>query len=323
MEKIDLEIINFLSKNNLSDYDISPLPNDASDRTYYRLSRNNQTLVLMDASKAISTVKSFLKVTTFLAKKEYSVPEVFCADIKNGYLILEDLGNHTLDNYLIKHPEHLSTVYYCAVDLVVALSSLANPTFPKFDNTFFLNELSIFVDWYLPYIGNLLSKKVLENFNTCWNKPLEYLLLNDSNNVFVHKDMHCRNLFWLPQRLGKKSIGIIDFQSAKSGSFVYDITSLIYDCRFPMSQGMRQNFLNKFMVTKQIDPNIFKNLCDIYVAQRNIKILGNFAHIYKQKNNSSYLKYLPSVWSLVHESLDNPILKDVKAWFLQNKIHTQ
>jgi len=322
MKKISLEIIEFLKKYKLLDYEIFPLVNDASDRRYYRLSLGGRSLILMDSSKSIHTLNSFLKVASYLSENKFTVPKVLQADINKGYLILEDLGNDTLDKYLLKNPKSLSTVYRRVVDLVITLSSLPNPAFPEFDNQFFLHELSAFTSWYLPYSSNQLSKKVLADFNICWSKPLEYLALNDLDKVFVHKDMHCGNLLWLPQRSAQKSVGIIDFQSAKSGSFVYDITSLLYDCRFPLSPGIQQNLLDKFLSAKNIDSNVFKNLCDIYIAQRNIKILGNFAYIYKQKNNPAYLKYLPNVWSLIHQSLDNPILKEVKTWFLKNKIQS-
>lgn len=216
----------------------------------------------------------------------------------------------------------LLIIYNRVIDLLVALTSLTNPDFPEFNGAFFLHELSVFIDWYLPYKGILPDKNVLLDFNSSWDKVLTYLLHHDSNHVFVHKDLHCGNIFWLPQRSGLKSIGIIDFQGAKSGSYVY-ITSLLYDCRFMLPQNVRQNLLNIFLSTRGSDPYTFKNLCDIYIAQRNIKILGNFTHIYQLKNDSAYLKYLSNAWTFIYQALENPILIDVKKWMVQNKLYWQ
>lgn len=323
MVNLDPKIVEFLVKSKLSDYDISPLAGDASDRRYYRLTQESHSLILMDSSKTIESLNSFLAVDEYLLKQQFSVPEVFQTDVENGYLILEDLGDFTLNAYLNKNPNDLSDIYHGTVDLITSLVTLQDPPFPEFDTKFFLNEFSAFTTWYMLYIGKVLSNQSLADFIASWDKPLEYLSTNDKNKVFVHKDLHCGNLFWLPKRSGIKKLGIIDFQSAKSGSIVYDITSLIYDCRFPLPQSLQSNLSNQYLTAIGFNARLFTNLCDIYIAQRNIKILGNFTYISQHRGNPLYLEYLPSVWKLVTQSLNNPILKDVKAWFLKNNINPE
>lgn len=323
MVNLDPKIVEFLVKSKLSDYYVSPLAGDASDRQYYRLILGSHSLILMDSSKTIESLNSFLTVGEYLSKQQFSVPEVFQADIGNGYLILEDLSDFTLNTYFLKTPNSLSDIYHCTVDLVTSLITLQDPPLPEFDTKFFLYELSAFTTWYMLYIGKVLSDQSLTDFIASWDKPLEYLSTNDKNNVFVHKDLHCGNLFWLPKRSGVRKLGIIDFQSAKSGSIVYDITSLLYDCRFPLPQSLQSNLSNQYLTAIGFNAKIFKDLCDIYIAQRNIKILGNFTYVSQHKGNPLYLEYLPSVWKLVTQSLNNPILKDVKAWFLKNNINPE
>lgn len=320
MENPSSEITEFLSKTNLIGYDFSPLVGDASDRKYYRLRKDGGSLILMDASKSIDTMKIFLSVREYLSDNKFSVPQIFSVDLNGGYMVLEDFGEHTVDKYLLENHNDQEKLYDTAVDLVSSLSALTSPPFPEFDRQYFLHELSVFTTWYMSYIGESLGDEELAEFNACWNKSLKYLSLNDGSRVFIHKDLHCGNLFWLPARSGVRKLGVIDFQSAKSGSGVYDITSLLYDCRFPLQQGLRSNLLKKYLTTKSWRSENFKNLCDIYIAQRNIKILGNFAQIYQQKENSTYLKFLPNVWKFIQDSLDNPILEDVKAWFIRNNI---
>lgn len=319
MGNLNQNINRFLRKTKLNNYDILPIVGDASDRKYYRLRRGSNSLILMDTSKTIETLKSYLSVGKYLANNKFSVPEIFDVDLENGYVILEDFGN-TLDIYLPNNSKDLKNIYYSAVNLIIALSTLKVPPFAEFDKQFFLKELSIFSNWYVPYLDRTFGKEKLDEFEACWNKPLKYLSINDKNHVFVHKDMHCGNLFWLPKRSGVRNLGIIDFQNAKSGSGVYDITSLLYDCRFSIPQSLRNNLLKKYLLSKGWDIENFKTLCDIYIAQRNIKILGNFLQIYRQKDNASYLKFLPSVRSFIQKSLDHPILKDVKVWFAKNNI---
>lgn len=317
---LDAKIVEFLNRNKLSGYDVFPLAGDASDRRYYRLVQDRQTLILMDSSKTIKTLDNFLTVAKYLSNRQFSVPQIFEIDSQNGYLILEDFGNFTLKEYFLRNPNDVAEIYRHAVDLVISLVTLSDPPLPEFNKNFFLDELSAFTKWYLPYIGKVVSEQNLSEFNTCWSQVIDYLSENDKSRVFVHKDMHCDNLFWLPRRSGTRKFGIIDFQSAKSGSVVYDITSFIYDCRHPLLQSLQIDLYSRYLSAIGLDAKIFKDLCDIYIAQRNIKILGNFSYISQQKGNSSYLKYLPDVWNLINQSFENPILKDIKTWFLKNDI---
>src|SRR6202035_4599548 len=49
--------------------------------------------------------------------------------------------------------------------------------------------------------------------------------------VFVHRDFHAQNLFWLPARAGVARVGVIDFQDAVAGNRSYDLISLLEDAR--------------------------------------------------------------------------------------------
>ncbi|OGM10720.1 hypothetical protein A2Z67_01975 [Candidatus Woesebacteria bacterium RBG_13_36_22] len=320
MEDLSLEIKGFLKKAGLVGYDILPLAGDASDRKYYRLKQNKHSLVLMDSSKTIETMNSFVNVRNYLSSNQFSVPEILNVDIDNGFIVLEDFGDNTLDKYLVKNPKDTKKIYKLIVDLVISLNNLNNPPFLEFNKQFFLDELAIFTRWYMPLIDRFIVDNKINRFNSSWDQALEYLLKEDKKQVFVHKDLHCGNLFRLPNRSGVRKLGIIDFQAAKRGSMVYDITSFLYDCRLPLQKDLRDNLIERYMTGNDWNIQKFQNLCDIYIAQRNIKILGNFAYLYKEKGNGKYLNFLPNVWEYVNKSLENPILKEVKTWFKENNI---
>jgi len=315
-----LGTIEFLNKKNLDSYDISPIAGDASDRKYYRLKHGRYSLVLMDSSGTPETMSSFLSVREYLSDNKFSVPQVLHVDLNEGYMVLEDFGDNTLDKYLVQNPKDSEHIYSLAINLVASMSTLEDPPFPEFDEHFFLYELSKFTNWYMPFIGKPLEDEDLVEFNASWSQSLNYLSIYDKKKVFVHKDLHCGNLFWLPEKQGVRKLGVIDFQSAKSGSGVYDIISLLYDCRLPLPQDLRDSLLNKYLSSTGWDIRNAKNICDIFIAQRNIKILGNFTHIYQQKGNAIYLRFLPNVWKFIEESLNNPILEDLKDWFIKNNV---
>jgi len=319
MNKLPGTLSSFLEKSRLHGYGVMPLSGDASERKYYRLKRNSHTLILMDSSK-VNTMDDYLRVDNYLANNNLSVPEVYYSDTEHKYLVLEDFGEYTI-NQLLDLDTHLQgEIYEKIIDLIVALTGLKESPLPAFDSKFFVSELNFFTDFYLKHIGRTNPGNNTKDFFNSWIKPMNYIYENDPHNIFVHKDFHSANLFWLPRRSGVRKVGLIDFQAAKNGSVTYDITSILYDCRMPLSSKFRNRLLIKFLDQIKLDKATFRNLCDIYIAQRNIKILGNFAYINKYRHDSSYLKFLPSAISYVRRAVNNPLLRDLKSWLYSNKI---
>ena len=50
-------------------------------------------------------------------------------------------------------------------------------------------------------------------------------------------------------------------------------------------------------------------------AQRNAKIAGIFARLYKRDAKPRYLSYLPRVWNYLNRDLEHPALAPLKTWY--------
>jgi hypothetical protein len=53
----------------------------------------------------------------------------------------------------------------------------------------------------------------------------------------------------------------------------------------------------------------------VMAAQRNAKIAGIFARLYKRDDKPRYLAYLPRVWGYLNRDLEHPALGPLKAWY--------
>ena len=53
-------------------------------------------------------------------------------------------------------------------------------------------------------------------------------------------------------------------------------------------------------------------------AQRNAKILGIFARLWKRDGKPRYLGFMPRVWGYLERDLAHPALAEVKLWFDAN-----
>lgn len=292
------------------------LPSDASRRQYTRLSRNGATALLMDARYVREVITPFVQIGNYLREQGFSAPEVYAVDDETGLALIEDFGDTTFYACLEAGTVEAARLFEDAVDLLIAFQTIGGEhVVPLYDAAFLHKELGHFLRWYLPLTGVECTEEMQRGFVESWEGPLAYLIDTSPQRVFVHKDFHGGNLLWLPHRSGIARVGIIDFQSAKYGFAAYDLIALLYDCRKGLDDDLRRRLLETFLTRSCTDPGVFFPHCHILMAQRNVKILGDFARVCLEDARPDYLTFLPSAWKLILNSLAEPLLADVKYWF--------
>ena len=72
---------------------IAPASADASFRRYFRVTRGDDTYIVMDAPPDKEDLAPFLRVAHLLAGISVNVPVVLARDVSQGFLLLSDLGS--------------------------------------------------------------------------------------------------------------------------------------------------------------------------------------------------------------------------------------
>ena len=78
----------------------APLAGDASARRYARLTRGDETAVLMDDPPPGHSVGAFVRIARLLRGMGYSAPDVLAADEEQGFALLEDFGDDSFSALL-------------------------------------------------------------------------------------------------------------------------------------------------------------------------------------------------------------------------------
>ena len=81
-----------------------PLTGDASARKYFRLRKDEQSAVLMDASQIPESVAPFIQINQHLHQLGFSAPAILSRADEKGLLLLEDFGDATFTRLLDKQP---------------------------------------------------------------------------------------------------------------------------------------------------------------------------------------------------------------------------
>lgn len=318
---------------------------DASTRLYERLTLDGTPAILMNAPRrpdgppvrdgkpysAIAhlaeDVKPFVAFADGLRAEGFSAPEIYAADLENGFLLLEDFGHETFVSGQPSAP--IEARYGEAVDLLAALHAKslseilplrggARYPIPPYDLAAFLIEAELLLDWYLPHRGSSVGAADRDEFRALWTQALAPAIAGQQ--TWVLRDFHSPNLIWLPARQDILRAGLLDFQDGLIGPTAYDVASLLQDARVDVSETLEHDLFARYLKRRTegnaaFDAEGFAALYAIMAAQRATKILGIFARLDKRDGKPQYLRHIPRVWRYLQRALAHPALGNLARWY--------
>ena len=287
---------------------VLPLTGDASDRRYFRVLRRNgpSRVLALHVDVFDPEAQPFARVAQLLAAMPLPIPAILDRAGDLGILLLEDLGDITLQAHLGAAPaaEH-SRLYRYAVSLIEALqrrgAELASPAYPPYGVAFdvdkLLWELEFFTKHYVEaYRGASISAPDREALKGEWRRLAEELA--GEPRVLCHRDYHSRNLM-----LHQGELYIIDFQDARMGPDTYDLVSLLRDSYVDLSEATVDELIAYFIALKRPQggdaiahrawEQDFRRRFDVMALQRNLKALGTFGYQTSTRRNPVYIQYIP------------------------------
>ncbi|MDA1339555.1 MAG: phosphotransferase [Proteobacteria bacterium] len=290
---------------------------DASFRHYFRIFKENQSYILMDAPPQKESIQPFLEVANLMLEAKANAPKIHSSNIKLGTILMEDFG---LSTYLdVITADNAGKLYRDATQALVHLQKKINiNNIRPYDQIKLSEEMMLFCDWYLvKYKKITLSEKdniFIRNFfkfiaEKVYSQP----------QVFVHRDFHSRNLMFLSD--SDRSPGILDFQDALIGPITYDLVSLLKDAYVEWDEELIiDQSVRYWQNAKKEDLPIQEDFSQFYEdfewmgVQRHLKILGIFSRLSIRDNKDQYLKNIP----LVEKYLWNVIVRYKELFPLRN-----
>ncbi|WP_274522792.1 aminoglycoside phosphotransferase family protein [Ectothiorhodospira haloalkaliphila] len=291
---------------------------DASFRRYFRLRDHNTSRVIMDAPPDKESAEDFVHIADILRELGLSAPRIHAFDQTQGFLLLEDLGDHTFSRALGEGADEAG-LYRLATDTLVELhrnwSRHHTRRVPPYDEAALLREADLFTQWYWPEAFDTpCEAHVQQRFQQAWQQALEPVYRLPP--TLVLRDYHVDNLMVLAGRQGVAACGLLDFQDALIGSPAYDLVSLLRDARRDVDPVVAETMVARYRDAFQgLDANTLDDSFWILGAQRTTKIIGIFTRLWRRDGKPSYLRHLPRLWRLLEQELAHPALTPVRQWF--------
>ncbi|CAN5724513.1 phosphotransferase [soil metagenome] len=301
-------------------FEILQLAGDASARRYFRVVAHDDSWVLMLWEPFVDDGKyPFLSVRGHFEKHDVHVPKVIGMKPEKGLVLLEDLGDLTLErkfwenqNDAVCMPHYKATIdelikihYDCSFDR----SSPCVAFTVEFDTAKLLWEMNYGREHFLEGLCGL-------KFDAATSKSLDAVFthicetLHKEPKFIAHRDYHSRNVM-----LKHGKVRVIDFQDARMGTIQYDLVSLLRDSYVNLSDESVSELLNYYLEKREeksalyslppISRDHFDHIFEIQTIQRCFKACGSFASFKMLREDNRYLKHLAPTLKTVRRSLQN------------------
>jgi aminoglycoside/choline kinase family phosphotransferase len=294
---------------------IEPLAGDASFRRYFRVRDGDRTAVLMDALPPLEDVRPFVAVAEWLASVGLSAPEIIARDVDRGLLLLADFGTWRMREVADDDPSRERELYELATDVLIHLHlHPPMPGLPVQGLDQWLEELTLFTEWYCPALGLSVDE---DGYRAAWTEVLQPVAFDGLGPVTVLRDFHAENAMLVSGREGIRRFGLLDFQDALVGHPAYDLASVLEDARRDVPPEIERAMIDRY-VAAMGNAESFERAYWVLAAQRNTRILGVFTRLWKRDNKPHYTAFQPRMWGLLERDLERPGLEPVQRWFDKN-----
>ena len=189
------------------------LTGDASARKYFRLRKDKQSAVLMDASRVLESVAPFIRVNQHLHRLGFSVPAILFRADEMGLLLLEDFGDALFTRLLDNQTGIGKTLHagHRSLDCPAPNPRAIPKDLRAYHPEKMLEDIELFLEWNTPAI----ARAGKDEFRTVWREVLP--LAHQVPASLLLRDYHVANLMLLPDRQGVRQTGLLIFRTRIKG----------------------------------------------------------------------------------------------------------
>ncbi len=244
MKKDLEEAANWIKSTTGSDnFSVSPLRQEASTRSYYRIITDERNYILAIQSQETpeknlaasgSSSANFLYAAKLLGNNSVRVPEIYAFSENLRFMLQEDLGDITLDIHKELNDKFILEE---ALDQLTLIYSVDQDVLKAFSYDDLYEQTNNFLDIYSDR-NIALNQNENEIMHALRKKLVQKIM--EQPFLPTHNDFERRNFIYF-----KEHIYIIDFQDLNVGPFGMDLASLLYEHDFDYPKDLINKLLKK------------------------------------------------------------------------------
>ncbi|MCE5312899.1 MAG: phosphotransferase [Nitrospiraceae bacterium] len=275
-----------------------------SDRRYYRITRENESKVLMICAADDPDFDRHIKYTEFFTKHKIPVPAFLGYGPKPWSAFFEDVGDTSLYSWMkcIRNEQAIEEMYKKVLDIAASIHSIdiaeAGVISRVFDYDHLIWETSYFLERFArDYCGIALDDEAALR--------KEFAALAEKADSFrktvIHRDFQSQNIM-----IKDNEPRVIDFQGARIGPSGYDIASMLWDPYVQLTDALRSRLLEYYLSIRKaadssFDADEFNESLIFCRLQRHMQALGAYAFLSEVQGKKYFQKHMPACLKMLHE----------------------
>jgi NDP-sugar pyrophosphorylase family protein len=282
-----------------------------SDRKYFRLEKGDKNEILMQGNRDDPDFERQIEYTRFFLKHGIPVPELICVNPEDKSAIFEDLGDMSLYSWL-KCPREagdIEEMYKRVIDVLVRIHTTATehidecPLLKKriFDFNYFRWETEYFMERFVRGVMNsdADNRSLQKEFHSMAMEAVSF------PRTVIHRDFQSQNIMVTHNNVPR----VIDYQGARIGPPGYDVSSLLMDPYYRLTDDMREGLLRYYLYRMKdsaggkFNVEAFTHSLRTCRLQRHMQALGAYGFLSSVKGKKYFLKYVPEGLRLLQEDI--------------------
>jgi aminoglycoside/choline kinase family phosphotransferase len=293
MTETDLISSAFRDTYKTTEENIIQLPRSGSDRRYFRIFTGGGTIIGA-YNPNLEENDAFVGFTRHFISRNLPVPELFYYLPERHIYFLKDLGDINLYSWLHNRTDmseflpETKALYRKILDSLILFQTRGidglnlDLCYPhrSFDRQSMMWDMNYFKYMLLKLLAVPFNERILEND---FNSLADYLL-ETGQDYFLYRDFQTANIM-----IVKGEPWFIDYQGGRKGAPQYDVASLLFDAKIPMSDSDRDELLDYYMegfcAISGEDKNKFRGYYAGFSMIRVMQALGAFGFrgLYERK----------------------------------------
>ena len=315
MQEITDEISKlYVSCFNNEPLNISRLPQSGSDRQYFRIEAESESVIATVNSNQKEN-ETFCYFSKHFKALNFPVPEIFAINNDKTIYLQSDFGDASLLNVIEEKgkTEEVYDLLKQSLKNLAKLQILGDKgldydqciTSKEFGKQAILSDLLYFKYYFLDTLKIPYDKeKLIEDFDALSN----YLSRVDYK-FFMYRDFQSRNVM-----VQNDTVFFIDYQGGMKGALQYDVASFLWQAKAELSDKWKDSLLDYYMgcvdetLGSPIDRNRFVSQYNGYVLIRLLQVLGayGFRGIFERK--AHFLDSIPLALQNLHNFLKHKMV---------------
>ncbi len=237
-----------------------------SRRSFLRVDDGIITRIVMHADK--EEISRYTKIAKLLLDRGINVPMIY--DVKDEFLLMEDVGNMSLYEFVRKYGFNLD-IYERVIEELINLQKASIDGLPLFGENRLIGEFEHFKEYY--------ARQFKLNIDA-WEEFVKSAVRDCMTVEFVpmHRDFQSTNIY-----IKEEKIYFLDFQDMYRGPACFDLAALLYDPYIMMQHSYREDLLEFYRErsTYSFDNNVFLSCAMLRIMQA----LGAFVRLSNEGKN--------------------------------------